>query len=197
MLFRSCPGPGKEFMNAIRKLRPLDDQHDPPLLNVIVETPKGQRNKFAFDPKLNCFTLSKVLPAGAVFPFDFGFVPATRAEDGDPLDVVLLMDQPAFTGCLVQARLIGVIEAQQEESDGELVKNDRLLAVAKDAHDYSQLRRPKDLDPKLLHEYEHFFISYHAANGAEFKVQGVGGPQKALKRVKEAARAARRSAKTR
>jgi inorganic pyrophosphatase len=132
-----------------------------------------------------------VLPAGAVFPFDFGFVPSTQAEDGDPIDVLLLMDEPAFTGCVIKARLIGVIEAEQTESSGETVRNDRLIAVADVARDYAGLKTPEDLNKNLLEEYEHFFKSYHALNGTEFKVLGVGGPKKALKLVKAAAKAAR------
>ncbi len=86
-------------------------------LNVIIETPKGSRNKFKFDEKLGIFTLKHVLPLGAVFPFDFGFIPSTRGEDSDPLDVLVLMDEPAFAGCLVPARLLGVIEAEQTGYD--------------------------------------------------------------------------------
>ena len=80
-------------------------------LNVVVETPKGSRNKYNYDEKLGLFKLGGVLPAGAFFPFDFGFVPATVGGDGDPLDVLVLMDEPAFTGCLVESRLLGVVEA--------------------------------------------------------------------------------------
>ena len=104
--------------------------HETHELNVIVETPKGSRNKFEYDYQLGLFKLGGVLPAGSNFPFDFGFVPSTLGEDGDPLDVLLLMDEPAFTGCLVPARLIGVVEAEQTERDGETVRNDRLIAVA-------------------------------------------------------------------
>jgi inorganic pyrophosphatase len=175
------------------KLRPVAGEDGKNLLNVVVETPKGQRNKFKFEPKLEVFTLSKVLPAGATFPFDFGFVPGTLADDGDPVDVLLLMDEPAFTGCLVRARLIGVIEAQQRESDGTVVENDRLIAVAGEAHDYAELHSPDDLNPNLLKEYEHFFASYHALNGTEFKVQGVGNRKQAKRLVKEAARRAKKS----
>src|SRR5687767_782444 len=82
-------------------------------LNVIVETPKGSRNKYNFDFELGLFRLKKVLPAGAVFPFDFGFIPSTCGDDGDPLDVLLLMDEPAFAGCVVEARLLGAMEASQ------------------------------------------------------------------------------------
>src|ERR671932_1198574 len=87
-------------------------------LQVLIETPKGSRNKFKFDEQLGRFRLSGVLPMGAVFPFDFGFVPATLAEDGDPLDVLVLMDEPAFPGCLIPSRLLGAIEAEQTERDG-------------------------------------------------------------------------------
>src|SRR4028119_2143117 len=103
-----------------------------------VETPEGSRNKFDFDEELGLFKLGGVLPAGAVFPFDFGFVPATRGGDGDPLDVLVLMDEPAFVGCLVPARLIGVIEAEQTERDGETARNDRLIAVAANSHAHKE-----------------------------------------------------------
>src|ERR671939_103970 len=94
-------------------------------LNVVIETPKGNRNKFKYDEERGLFKLSGVLPMGAVFPFDFGFIPSTLGGDGDPLDVLVLMDEPAFTGCLVPARLIGVVEAEQTE-EGETQRNDRL-----------------------------------------------------------------------
>ncbi len=99
----------------------VESSHD---LNVIIETPKGSRNKFKYDEEFGLFRLSGLLPVGAVFPFDFGFVPSTAGEDGDPLDVLLLMDEPAFAGCLVTSRLIGVIEAEQTE-EGKAERNDR------------------------------------------------------------------------
>src|SRR4051794_37531839 len=92
--------------------------NDGEMVNVMVETPKGCRNKFKFDEFHGCFQLSSVLPVGSTFPYDFGFVPGTRADDGDPIDVLLLMDEAAFPGCLVTARLIGVIQAE-ETKDGE------------------------------------------------------------------------------
>src|SRR3712207_9187895 len=92
-------------LTRLRAGRPGADE-----VNVIVETPKGSRNKFDCDEEYRLFTLGGVLPAGAVFPFDFGFIPSTRGGDGDPLDILILMDEPAFTGCLVSARVIGVIE---------------------------------------------------------------------------------------
>lgn len=100
--------------NPLIDLEPIDEETG--TLNVIIDTPKGSRNKFKFDERLEIFKLGGALPLGAVFPFDFGYIPSTRAEDGDPLDVLILMDEPAFTGCLVQAKLIGVIEAEQTEA---------------------------------------------------------------------------------
>src|SRR5919205_292634 len=107
-------------------------------LRVIVETPKGSRNKFKYEPDLGLFRLSGVLPLGTTFPFDFGFVPCTSAPDGDPLDVLVLMDEPAFAGCLLTARLIGVIEADQTE-DGQTVRNDRLIGVAEASRDHRDI----------------------------------------------------------
>ncbi len=107
--------PGLLFVNAnpYAKLRPFD--REARTLNVIIDTPKGSRNKYSWDEKLELFSLSGVLPAGAVFPYDFGFIPNTLGGDGDPLDVLVVMDEPAFVGCLVACCLLGVIEAKQTE----------------------------------------------------------------------------------
>ena len=160
-------------------------------LNVIVETPKGSRNKFEYDYKLGLYKLGGVLPAGASFPFDFGFVPSTLGEDGDPLDVLLLMDEPAFTGCLVPALLIGVIEAEQTELSGDTVRNDRLIAVAAKSLTHRNLKSLEQLTPAaqggdiLLEEIEHFFVSYNTFKGKQFKPLGRFGPERALRLVEE------------
>ena len=161
-------------------------------LNVIIETPKGSRNKFNYDEERALFKLGGVLPRGAVFPFDFGFVPSTIGGDGDPLDVLVLMDEPAFAGCLVSSRLIGVIEAEQTERDGETMRNDRLIAVAADSHDHSNVRSLEDLNENLLKEIEHFFISYNTVKGKRFKPLGRFGPERANAIVKESAQRFRR-----
>jgi inorganic pyrophosphatase len=154
-------------------------------VNVIIETPRGKRNKFSFDEKLGRFRLKKVLPAGAAFPYDFGFIPGTKAEDGDPLDVLVLMDESAFPGCLVEARLAGVIEAEQAEG-GKAIRNDRIVAVATAAHDYRHIKTLNDLNPQLLSELEHFFQSYNAAEGREFRPLGKKGPPTAVRLIKQA-----------
>ena len=139
--------------------------------NVIVETPQGCRNKYKYDEATGLFMLSKVLPVGATFPFDFGYLPGTRAEDGDPLDVLLLMEEAAFCGCLVPSRLIGVIEAVQTEKNGDLLRNDRIVAIAKDARNYRSVRSIDDLDDHLLEEIQYFFKSYNKLCGKRFRVR--------------------------
>jgi inorganic pyrophosphatase len=169
-------------MNVPRRLKPFDRKSGN--LNVVVETPKGCRNKYAFDPELKSYRLKSVLPKGAVFPFDFGFIPGTMADDGDPMDVLLLMDEPAFTGCVVQARLLGVIEAEQTE-DGKVERNDRLIAVAAKSHTHSSLKSLGTLDQALIKEIEHFFVSYNEARGKKFKPLGCKGPHVARRSVED------------
>src|SRR6478672_8090538 len=124
-------------------------------LNVIIETPKGSRNKFKYDDALRVFRLSGVLPAGAVFPYDFGFVPSTQGEDGDPLDVLLFMDEPVPPGTVVPCRVLGVILARQKPaSGGRAERNDRLLAVARDSHRYAHWKKLADITPTVLDEVE-------------------------------------------
>ncbi|HEX8421942.1 MAG TPA: inorganic diphosphatase [Pyrinomonadaceae bacterium] len=161
---------------------------DPVGLHVIIDTPRGSRNKFEYDEELGLFKLGGVLPAGAVFPFDFGFVPSTRGGDGDPLDVLVLLDEAAFVGCLVVARLLGVIEAEQTEEDGETVRNDRLIAVAEKARNHKEVRSLGQLSEQLLDEIEHFFVSYNEAKGKEFKPLGRFGPQRAERLIEEGMR---------
>lgn len=166
-------------------------------LNVIIETPKWSRNKFNYDPELRLFRLGGVLPSGASFPFDFGFVPSTLGGDGDPLDVLVLMDAPAFTGCLISARLVGVIEAEQTERDGETTRNDRLIAVAVGSRLLRKVRSLGDVNESLLDEIEHFFVSYNKVKGKEFKPLGRFGPTRAKKLVEEGIENFRKSKRTR
>ncbi|GGE98067.1 inorganic diphosphatase [Hymenobacter cavernae] len=151
--------------------------------NVIIETPKGSRNKFAYEPELELLQLKGVLPEGSSFPYDFGFIPSTQGEDGDPIDVLVLMDAPAFPGCMLEVRLIGAIEAEQTENDGRVEKNDRLLAVSAVSRQHQHIQDIKDLSPQLLHEIEHFFHSYNEAKGGEFKPIRRSGAKQAAKLV--------------
>jgi inorganic pyrophosphatase len=179
-------------MSQLDQLPPFDaDSED---LNVIIETTKGRRNKFKYDQEKKLFTLGSMLPPGAVFPYDFGFVPSTRAEDGDPLDVLVLMDEPAFVGCLVHARLIGVIEAEQTE-DGETFRNDRLIAVVSAEYVHHLAETLDDLPHEQVDDIEHFFVSYNEMRGKEFKPLRRRGPRAAQALVREAQRRAEEGVK--
>src|SRR5438270_8372921 len=135
-------------MKNPRAVAERDHPSDGNQIDVIVETPKGSRNKIKYDPSSRKFKLSKVMPEGMMFPYDFGFVPSTKAGDGDPLDVLVLTDEPLFPGCLVECKLIGAIESEQEE-EGETNRSDRLVAVAEQSLLYSEINTSKDRIPKV------------------------------------------------
>ena len=149
----------------INELPPVDPESG--WLNVVVDTPKGSRNKYKYDEKSGQWRLSKVLPQGMSFPYDFGFIPTTRGEDGDPVDVLLLMDAPAFPGCVVPARLIGVLEAEQTE-DGKRVRNDRLVAVVETPYNPAEYHSLEEVDRQRVDEIEHFFVAYNEMEGRQF-----------------------------
>lgn len=152
-------------------------------VNAIIETPKGSRNKYDFEKESGMYKLSKVLPAGTVFPLDFGFIPQTLAEDGDPLDILVISDIPAFTGCLLECRVIGVIEATQKEIGKKKERNDRILAVQSASIDHSQLKNIREIDKNMLKELEHFFEYYNEMSGKKFKMVGTRGPKEAIRLV--------------
>jgi inorganic pyrophosphatase len=176
-------------MNLLKKLPSFDRKSG--ALNVVIDTPKGCRNKFAYDKRRKAYILKSVLPHGAVFPFDFGSVPGTVAEDGDPLDALVLMDEPAFVGCLVESRVVGVIEANQTEN-GRTERNDRLIAVAAKSHTHGGIKSIDDLDSTLLEEIEHFFVSYNKERGKKFESLGWRGPKQARSLVLKHARKSRK-----
>jgi inorganic pyrophosphatase len=168
------------------KLKPLDKKEG--LVQVIIETPAKSRNKFAYDPNQGIFALKKVLPAGMVFPYDFGFLPQTLAPDGDPIDVLLLMDEPAFPGCAVRARLVGVIEGEQLDGKKK-IRNDRLIAVAEANHQYANVRKLKDLPSQWMKEVQDFFVNYHNLEGKKYRLLGCRGADAAMTLIKEAMKA--------
>jgi len=164
------------------QLEPFDST-DKQTLRVVIETPKGSRNKFAFNADDHIFELKKVLPAGMAFPYDFGFVPSTEADDGDPVDVLVLMDEPAFPGCALQCRPIGVIQGEQGDKKKK-VRNDRIIAVEKDAHSWADIKTIGDLGRQFVRELEEFFVNYHKLSGEQYRVLGLKGRQQARKLVK-------------
>jgi inorganic pyrophosphatase len=142
--------------------------HSHQRVHVVVDAPKGSRNKYKFDVGLGAFRLGHMLPPGAAFPFDFGSIPQTLAEDGDPLDVLVLVEEPSFVGCVLDVKLIGVIEAEQTV-EGKTRRNDRLIGVPVTSvnppchHDISEL------SAEFLEHLEWFFVAYNQAHGRVFK----------------------------
>ena len=161
------------------------------LLQVIIETPKGSHYKYSFDEEQKIFVLKAALPAGMVFPYDFGFVPQTLGDDGDPLDVLVLMDEPAFPGCAMMARLIGVIEGEQTSPKMEPTRNDRLVAVAETTHLYAKFTKLKEMPKQAVREMEEFFVNYHKLQGKKYKLLGCKGEKTALALIERAREQAR------
>ncbi|MDB6129329.1 MAG: inorganic diphosphatase [Verrucomicrobiales bacterium] len=157
---------------------------DKQYVNVIVETNKGSRNKYAYDEDSGILLLKKVLPAGMAFPFDFGSIPGTRGDDGDPLDVLVLMGVPVCPPCVVEVHVVGVIEAIQTEDD-KRERNDRLVAVTRFDNQPAEVESIKTLGRRTREEIEKFFISYNELAGKKFKILGYRGPKKAMKLIKE------------
>ncbi len=149
-------------MNLLKRLPPFDSKSG--TLNVVIDTPKGCRSKFAFDMKRKAYVLKSVLPQGALFPFDFGSIPGTVADDGDPLDALVLMDEPAFCGCLIESR----------------------------SPTHAEVKSLSDLSPALLKEIEHFFISYNQERGKKFRPIGRHGPKRAAQLVRKQKRRIKR-----
>ncbi len=153
-------------------------------LRIVIETPKGSRNKYSYDPECDCLQLSTVLPEGMVFPYDFGFIPSTLGDDGDPLDILILMEDSVVPGCVVTARPIGAIEAKQKEKKSGWTRNDRLVAVATHAQTYQKAKTFDDLRPHLIGEIIQFFTSYNKLRGRQFKARKAVGPGQADKLIK-------------
>jgi inorganic pyrophosphatase len=151
---------------------------------IIIETPKGRRNKFDYDPETDLFGLGGLLPEGMAFPFDFGFLPSTIGDDGDPLDVMVLMEEPAHVGCLVDVRIIGVIEAVQKEK-GKSERNDRLIAVSIHSYEHENLNSLDQVSKTVLDQVESFFVTYNAQRGKDFKVKARGGPKRAAELIEK------------
>ena len=156
-------------------------------VHVVVETPRGSRAKFAYDPKLETFILSKSLLTGLTYPHDWGFVPSTKADDGDPLDIMVIHDATTFPGIVLTCRIIGILQIEQK-SKGKAERNDRLFAVPRRSHSEQALRDVRDLSRPIQDELEKFFIATDELEDKKLKIIGWKGPKVALKAIKEAAK---------
>jgi inorganic pyrophosphatase len=153
-------------------------------IHAVIETPKGSAAKYDFDHDLQMFKLKKILPKGQVFPFHFGFIPYTKAADGDPLDVLVLLDELSWPGCIIKCKLIGVMEATETEKN-KTRRNDRLIATANASDKYNKIKDLKEMDPYLAEEIENFFNTYNNLQKKEFKVIDRKGPEVAKELIKK------------
>ncbi|MBA2965444.1 MULTISPECIES: inorganic diphosphatase [Ramlibacter] len=177
-------------MAALPALDQLPARDDEGCWRAVVEAPAGTRNKLKWQPALGVLELHAVLPLGTAFPYDFGFVPSTRGEDGDPLDVLLFLDEPVPPGTVVACRMLGVILARQKAAGVPVRRNDRLLAVGRASHRYGHWKKLADIPPAVLDEVERFFAFYNAQKGVRFEVLGRGGPAEARRLLQGGLRAA-------
>lgn len=140
-------------------------------VDIIIETPAGSREKYKYDKKFNLFRLHKMLPAGLSFPFDFGFIPDTKGEDGDPLDVMVISELKSFAGCVMDCRMIGCIRAEQSAGK-EMIRNDRFLVVPEQSVVFENVLSIDDLPSALIAEIESFLITYMELEGKTLLLGG-------------------------
>ena len=153
-------------------------------VHVVVETPRGSRAKFAYDPKLETFALTKSLLTGLTYPHDWGFVPSTKADDGDPLDIMVIHDAATFPGLVITCRVIGILQIEQK-SKSKSERNDRLFAVPRRSHSERALEDVRDLTRPIQEELEKFFIATDELEAKKLKIIGWKGPKVAVQAIKE------------
>jgi inorganic pyrophosphatase len=142
---------------------------DPSVINCIIEIPKGRRSKFEVDRKTGLMKLDRYLYASAHYPGDYGFIPKTLAEDGDALDILVMVNEPTFSGCLIEARVLGVFRMQDRGA------NDfKVLAVPNTDPLFDESRELKHVPTPFLREVEHFFSTYKQLEGVKVDVLGWG-----------------------
>ena len=149
-------------------------------VNAVIEIPRGQTNKYEYDKKLHVFRLDRNLYSPVHYPGDYGFIPSTLSLDGDPLDVLVLVDAPSFPGCLMTVRPIGMLEmVDQGKEDEKILAVGTNNPIFDDMHDYSKLY------PHLLLEIEHFFSMYKELEAKTTKIVGWQDAAKARATVSE------------
>ena len=139
-------------------------------ITVITESPKGSPLKYDYEPDTKRFKISKILPAGLVFPFDFGFIPDTKGEDCDPLDIIVISEITSFPGCAMDCRVIGAIKAEQTERNGETIRNDRFIGVPEVSQLFAHVDELVKLPENILKQMEAFFQNYNEQAGKKLRV---------------------------
>jgi inorganic pyrophosphatase len=172
-----------EMANFLKLPTWADDEH----VFAVVETPSGSTCKLDFDAELRVFTLSKPLMVGLTYPYDWGFIPSTEAEDGDPLDVLIIHDSQTYPGVVLRCRPVGILEVEQRKK-GKTERNDRIFAVPDRSPLETDLRDIRRLPSRAHHELEQFFRATNALEDKELKFLGWHGPPRAFKTIRRLAR---------
>lgn len=152
-------------------------------IHTVVETPRGSTCKLDFDPDLGVFTLAKPLMAGLSYPFDWGFIPSTKAPDGNPLDVLIIHDARTYPGVVLKCMAVGVLEVEQT-SGSKRERNDRIFAVPDRSPLETDLKDIRNLPSRALKELEEFFRATNALENKDLKFLGWRGPSHAAKTIK-------------
>jgi inorganic pyrophosphatase len=148
-------------------------------VRVVVESPRGATLKVKYDPALGAMSVSRPLPLGLAYPYDWGFVPGTRAEDGDPLDALVYWDVPSYPGVVVPCRAIAVVRLEQDSKTNGRVRNDRILAVPVKHSRGDAITSPDDLPARVKDEIAQFFLSTIFFEPKNPSLLGWGGPEEA------------------
>jgi len=154
-------------------------------IDVVIESPRATQAKFKYDPKTKLFKLKRLLPLGMVFPYDFGFIPDTLGEDGDPLDALVMSEFGSFTGAHLTCRIIGALKAVQGKEGKKAVRNDRYFCVPVGSITYSPIDSIEQLGKEHNKQIEEFFINYNKVDGKVFTCMGLIDPEKAFKMIKK------------
>ena len=163
----------------------IPPQPKPGIVNVLIEIPGGSKNKYEFDKEMGAFALDRVLYASVQYPFDYGFIPNTLADDGDPLDGMVIMDEPTFPGCVIAARPIGMLEM----IDGG-DRDEKLLCVPDKDPRYTGVKSLEDIASHRLDEIAEFFRTYKNLEKKVTEIQGWQGADKVLPLLEECIKAA-------
>ncbi|MEA4957847.1 Inorganic pyrophosphatase [bioreactor metagenome] len=150
-------------MNLWTELNPGSEF--PEVINAVIEIPKGSRNKYEYDKDIEAFALDRVLYSSVVYPADYGFIPQTIYDDGDPMDIMVLIDQPTFPGCVIASRPIGIM-GMIDGGD----KDYKILAVPVDDPKFKDINNISDIPSHVLDEIEEFFKTYKNLEGKKVEV---------------------------
>jgi len=167
-------------MTNLSKLPTWADEKN---IYAVIETPRGSTCKLEFDPELKVFTLAKPLMVGLTYPYDWGFIPSTQAENGDPLDVLIIHVSQTYPGVVLRCRPIGILEILQKHK-GKEERNDRIFAAPERSPLESNLEDIRNLPSRAVEELEQFFRATNALEDKELEFLGWRGPGAAVKAIK-------------